>query len=154
MIINIVGIELTELGSPKVDMLILHNCLSVALISWAEIENLTSGKFCSISYWLCTADCQEDGNYHTLKWRTLTLTYKKQQKLYSAKKENYVATVEVIMTSLEVIIHVLSREGWIKGNRTWLPSSIPHTHSIDTTNTMKIPNLLISLFIYLLIMSY
>lgn len=59
MNINIAGIVLTELGLPKVDMLILHNCLSVALMSWAEMENVTSGKFCSISVWLFTADCQE-----------------------------------------------------------------------------------------------
>lgn len=57
MIINIAGIALTQLGLPKVDMLILHNCLSVALMSWTAMENLTSGKFCSVSVQLFTADC-------------------------------------------------------------------------------------------------
>ena len=42
MIINIAGMALTELGLPKVDRLLLHNCASVALMSEAEMGRLTS----------------------------------------------------------------------------------------------------------------
>lgn len=44
IVINIAGTALTHLGLPKVDMLILHNCLTVALMSRAEMDSLTSGS--------------------------------------------------------------------------------------------------------------
>lgn len=74
MIINIAGIALTQLGPPKVDMVILHNCLSVALMSWPEMENLTSGKFCSVSVQLFSADCWE-GLISTTLWRVAQWPY-------------------------------------------------------------------------------
>lgn len=68
MIINKAGRALTQLGPQKVDMLILHNCLSAAVMSWTEMENLTSGKFCSVS--IIAIHCgllRGADKYHSLK---------------------------------------------------------------------------------------
>lgn len=53
MTISIAGIALTQLGLPKVDMLILHNFLSEGLISWFKKKHLTSEMICSVLIYHC-----------------------------------------------------------------------------------------------------